>query len=124
MRKTFIALSAAGALLISAPAMAQKRNYNPYAPAAVGAGAVVGTTMGLAQYNSWWGLNTFPKNSALGTGLESSVAGSLATGFVTGVATVAFIDAATQPCRGFRAFFAPFYGTQPPRGCRSGEYVG
>ncbi len=123
MRKTLIALSAVS-MLMTAPALAQsRRDYNQNAAAALGTGALVGTAAGVSQYNGWWGPNSFSR-STLGSGLERTVAGSLATGFVTGVATVALIDASTQPCRGFRAFFAPFRGAGHERGCRSGEWVG
>lgn len=121
MRKTLLALTAAGAVVMTAPAMAQ--NYNRAAPAAAGAGVVVGTAAGVSQYNGWWG-NRWFSNTSLGSGLERSFAGSLATGIVTGVATTALIDASTQPCRGFRALFAPFRGADHARGCRSGEWVG
>jgi hypothetical protein len=124
MRKILLALTAASAVAFIAPAMAQsKRDYNPYAPAAVGTGVVAGTAAGVSQYNGWWG-NRWFGNTTLGSGLERTVAGSLATGFVTGVATVALIDASTQPCRGFRALFAPFRGVGHERGCRGGEWVG
>jgi hypothetical protein len=120
MRKTLLALTAASAVAMSAPALAQ--NYNRSAPAAVGTGAVVGTVVGVGHHEKWWGnrwarTNIFP-------GLERSFAASATAGFVTGVATVALVDAATQPCRGFRALFAPFRGTDHARGCRGGEWVG
>ena len=122
MRKILIALTAAGTLATAAPAMAQSRDYNPAGPAALGTGAVVGTAVGVSHYNRWWGNRSFKRNFF--PGLERTFAGSATAGFVTGVATTAFIDAATQPCRGFRALFAPFRGPDHARGCRGGEWVG
>lgn len=124
MRKTLFALTAIGAMAMTAPAMAQsKRDYNPAAGPALATGAVVGTAVGVSQYNGWWG-NRWFGGTSLGSGLERTFAGSLATGFVTGVGTVVLIDAATQPCRGFRALFAPLRGADHARGCRGGEWVG
>lgn len=118
MRKTLIALSAASVLL-TAPAMAQGTR-DPYAGPKVAAGATVGTVVGVGHHEKWFGKRWFGGTS----GIERTVGGSAALGILTGVGTVAFIDAATQPCRGFRAIFAPFIDNQPPRGCRSGEWVG
>lgn len=122
MRKSLLVLTAAGALATTAPAMAQPRDYNPGAPAAMGTGAVVGTAVGVGHYNRWWG-NRWAKTNIF-PGLERSAAASATAGFIAGVATVAFIDAATQPCRGFRALFAPFRGPDHARGCRGGEWIG
>ncbi len=118
MRKTLIALSAAAAVLTT-PAMAQGPRDH-YAGPKLATGAAVGTVVGVGHHEKWFGKRWFGGTS----GIERTVAGSAALGILTGVGTVAFIDAATQPCRGFRALFAPFIDNQPPRGCRSGEWVG
>jgi hypothetical protein len=119
MRKVLIALTAASAVAMTAPAFAQSQPRGN--PGAAGAGLAVGTAVGVSHYNKWWGNNWLFNNT---TGLERTVGGSIAGGLVTGIATTALIDAATQPCRGFRAFFAPFRGVGHERGCRNGEWVG
>jgi hypothetical protein len=113
MRKICIA-AAAACVLAATPALAQQRTANPYA---LPVGAVVGTVIGLNAYNGWWG-----NGSAFGASLPSTAAGAATTGFVAGIGTAALIDAATQPCAGFRALFAPFH--PGPSGCVAGEYVG
>jgi hypothetical protein len=45
-------------------------------------------------------------------------------GGVAGVGTVVLIDAATQPCAGFRALFSPFAYAPGQSGCVNGQYVG
>jgi hypothetical protein len=110
MRKTFIAIAAVTAL--STPALAQPV-YNNAAPVELGVGAVTGTVVGVGVYNGWWG------SSFGGAALPTSAAGAATVGGVAGVGTVALLDAAIQPCRGFQAFFGLNRG-----GCVNGEYVG
>ncbi len=94
MRKAL--LIAAATVALSAPAFAQ--NYNPAAPAEVGAGVVAGTAAGVAVSEGVVG-------GSLGAALPATVAGAAATGGVAGVGVAAGIDAAVQPCRGFAAVF-------------------
>lgn len=116
MRKTFIILSAISALAFATSAASAQDRYERGNPGAVATGAVVGTVAGLGLYHGWWG------SSAAVSALPTSAAGAAVAGGVAGVGTIALIDAATQPCRGFRALFSPFaYG---PSGCANGEYVG
>jgi hypothetical protein len=112
MRKTFIVLSAISAIALATPALAKERGN----PGAVVTGAAAGTLVGLGLYNGWFGSGT------LVTALPISTAGAAAAGGVAGVGTIALIDAATQPCRGFRALFSPF--APGASGCANGEYVG
>lgn len=112
MRKVLFVSIAAAALAVSVPASAQDR-YNPNAPGLLAAGAVTGTVVGLGLHNGWFGGGKFISS------LPSSAAGSAAIGGVVGIGTVALLDAATQPCKGFRALFVP--GQQS--GCRNGEFV-
>jgi hypothetical protein len=94
MRKAL--LIAAATVALSASAFAQ--DYNPAAPAEVGAGAVAGTAAGVAVSEGVIG-------GSLGAALPATVAGAAATGGVAGVGVAAGIDAAVQPCRGFAAVF-------------------
>jgi hypothetical protein len=110
MRKTFIAMAAVAAL--STPALAQPV-YDNTGAVELGTGAVVGTVAGVGVYNGWWG------STIGGAALPTSVAGSAALGGVAGVGTVAVVDAAIQPCRGFQAFFGLNQGA-----CVNGDYVG
>ena len=96
MRKAL--LIAAATLAFSAPAFAQSNDYNPAAPAEVGAGAVAGTAAGVAVSEGVIG-------GSLGAALPATVAGAAVTGGVAGVGVAAGIDAAIQPCRGFAAVF-------------------
>ena len=112
MRKIFIVLSAISAMAFATPASAQERGN----PAAVVTGAAAGTVVGLGLYNSWFG------SGALVSALPTSAAGAAATGGVVGVGAIALVDAAMQPCRGFRALFSPF--APGASGCANGEYVG
>jgi hypothetical protein len=115
MRKTFIVLSAISAVAFATPASAQGR-YERGNPGAVVTGAAAGTLVGVGLYNTWFG------SGALASSLPVSAAGAAAAGGVAGVGTIALIDAATQPCRGFRALFSPF--APGASGCANGEYVG
>jgi hypothetical protein len=56
--------------------------------------------------------------------LPASAAGAAAVGGVAGVGTVVLIDAATQPCAGFRALFSPFLHAPGQSGCVNGQYAG
>jgi hypothetical protein len=94
MRKAL--LIAVATVALSAPAFAQ--DYNPNAPAAVGAGAVAGTAAGVAVSEGVIG-------GSLGAALPGTVAGAAATGGVAGVGVAAGIDAFTQRCRGMAAVF-------------------
>jgi hypothetical protein len=96
MRKAL--LIAAATVALSASAFAQSNDYNPAAPAEVGAGAVAGTAAGVAVSEGVIG-------GSLGAALPATVAGAAATGGVAGVGVAAGIDAAVQPCRGFAAVF-------------------
>jgi hypothetical protein len=122
MRKSFIILSAAAAVAFAAPAMAQSRydaGYGPaYNPAPWIGGAAVGTTVGLGLYHGWFG------SGALASSLPTTAAGAAVAGGVAGVGTVALIDAATQPCAGFRALLSPFAYAPGQSGCVNGQYVG
>ncbi len=125
MRKTFIivsAISAISAIALAAPASAQQRRQvvvtpSGYVhPAATTTGVAAGTVVGVGLTQGWWG------SSAAAAALPASAAGAAVAGGVAGVGTIAMIDAATQPCRGFRALFSPF--VPGPSGCANGEFVG
>ena len=116
MRKTLLALSAATAVAMTTPALAQSRGDYQYNPYPWVAGAAVGTTVGLGLYHGWFG------TGALASALPVSAAGAAVAGGVAGVGTIALIDAATQPCSGFRAM-SPFAGSRPS-GCANGRWVG
>jgi hypothetical protein len=109
MRKMFFGLLAALAVsfTIASPANAGHKHRYVSKPAVVG--VVAGTVFGVGLHEGWWG-TTF--------GVEhASVGGSIAGGFIVGVATVAMIHAATTPCTGFHALFGG-------KGCKNGKYVG
>jgi len=108
MRKMLFALPIAAAL--ATPALAQPYDRaTPYHPAIpVVAGAAVGTEVALASYNGWWA-----------SALPATAAGAAVTGGVAAIGTVALIDAALQPCRGFQAVFGLNRDA-----CVNGEYVG
>jgi hypothetical protein len=122
MRKTLLALSAIGAVALAAPASAQDYYAYDYpaGPRAAPwvAGAAAGTAAGLALSQGWW------TGSTVGTTLGASAAGSAVAGGVIGIGTVAMIDAATQPCAGFRAIMSPFLHAPGQSGCVNGQYVG
>lgn len=105
-------LSAVAAIAVTTPASA-KTKYAPAYPWL--AGAAVGTVVGVGLYNSWF-------SGSFAASLPASAAGAATAGFVAGVGTIVLIDAATQPCQGFRAMFSPFYSQ--PSGCVNGKYVG
>lgn len=112
MRKVVMILSAVAALAVATPASA-KTKYAPAYPWL--AGAAVGTVVGVGLYNSWF-------SGSFAASLPASAAGAATAGFVAGVGTIVLIDAATQPCKGFRALFSPFIAK--PSGCVNGKYVG
>lgn len=121
MRKTLLVLSAvAAAAALATPAAAQTRydraGYYPGAPWV--AGAAAGTIAGVGLTQGWW------SSSAVGSTLGASAAGSAVAGGVVGIGTVVLIDAATQPCGGFRALFSPFAYAPGQSGCVAGQYVG
>lgn len=116
MRKTLIALSAAGTIALAGAASAQDRYHDQGNAAKLGAGAVVGTGVGLGLYHGWFG------SGALASSLPASAAGAAVAGGIAGIGTGVLIDAATQPCKGFRALFSPF--AAGPSGCVNGEFVG
>lgn len=115
MRKSLALLSLAAGVALATPALAQSTNeVRPTDPAApVIGGAVVGTAVGVGLYNGWWG------STAAGVALPSTAAASAAIGGVAGIGTVALIDAAIQPCRGFQALL-----TMNADKCVNGVYVG
>jgi len=112
MRRIVMILSAVAAIAVTTPASA-KTKYAPAYPWL--AGAAVGTVVGVGLYNSWF-------SGSFAASLPASAAGAATAGFVAGVGTIVLIDAATQPCQGFRAMFSPFYSQ--PSGCVNGKYVG
>lgn len=120
MRKTLIALTAISTFALVGAASAQEvyANYpGYYYPAApVVAGAATGTVVGLGLANGWFGSGTIV------SAFPTSAAGAAVAGGVAGVGTIALIDAATQPCAGFRALFSPF--APGPSGCVNGQFVG
>jgi hypothetical protein len=94
-------IATAAVALLSAPAFAAEPyyEYNPGAPAEIGAGVVTGTVVGVGVSEGWFGA------TVAGTALPAGAVGAAATGGVVGVGTVAGIDSVIQPCRGFHAVF-------------------
>jgi hypothetical protein len=118
MRKLITALSVAAvtAAAVAMPtfASAQEGQYTTGYAGPV-AGVAVGSAVGFGLYNGWYGAN-----AALGsTLLPTTAAGAATVGGIAGVGTVALIDAAFQPCRGFHALFGA-----NKTACVNGEYVG
>lgn len=106
MRKIIpaLTLAAVAAAALITPASAELDTVNPnygnyYAPVAVAGGAVVGTAVGVGLYNGWYGSGAFATSAGATAGTAVAVGG------VAGVGTIALIDAAVQPCRGFHAMF-------------------
>lgn len=119
MRQALYALPIVAAALAT-PAMAQPYGYDDYAydnAAAAApwvAGTAAGTVVALGAYHGWytsWG--------AAGAMLPSTAVGAAAAGGVAAIGTVALVDAAIQPCRGFHALFDLNHGR-----CVNGQYVG
>lgn len=119
MRKTLLALSALSVIALAAPASAQpaydRAGYYPAWPWV--AGAAAGTAVGLGLSQGWY-------SGSLAASLPASAAGAAVVGGVAGVGTVVLIDAATQPCAGFRALLSPFAYAPGQSGCVNGQYVG
>jgi hypothetical protein len=118
MRKLILGLSVAaltaGAVALPTLASAQDGQYTTGYAGPV-AGVAVGSAVGFGLYNGWYGAN-----AALGsTLLPTTAAGAATVGGVAGVGTVALIDSALQPCRGFHALFGANKDS-----CVNGEYVG
>jgi hypothetical protein len=95
MRKTLTAISiAALTAAFATAALADPPRQRDYvAPAA---GVAAGTAFGLGITEGWWG-------ATAGAALPATVAGAAAAGGVAGIGTIAFVDAAIQPCAGFHA---------------------
>lgn len=120
MRKMITGLSVAAvmAAAVAMPTMASAENAYGRDAQVYGAplaGIAVGTAVGLGLYHGWWG----SAPAIAGTALPTSAAGAAIVGGVAGVGTVALIDAAVQPCRGFQAMFGANKDA-----CANGEYVG
>ncbi len=121
MRRLLPALTIAAAAVLATPALAapyysaaeENPNYSAGIYVAPGAGVVAGTVVGVGLYNGWFG------TSAAATTLPATAVGSAAVGGVAGVGTVALIDAAVEPCRGFQALL----GMNRDQ-CVNGEWVG
>ena len=118
MRSALYALPIAAVAAFATPALAQsyEPGYNPNDETAAPfvAGAAVGTAAALGAYHGWytsWG--------AAGAMLPSTAVGAVAVGGVAAIGTVALVDAAIQPCRGFHALFDLNHGR-----CVNGQYVG
>lgn len=117
MRKTLLALPLAAAMTLPGAAFAQSLDREPVMhPAVPLVGVAVGTAVGVGLYEGWYGSGAFASS------LPASAGGAATTGLVAGIGTIALIDAATQPCKGFRALFSPFIAG--PSGCVNGQYVG
>jgi hypothetical protein len=114
MRKLLPLLAIAAAAAIATPAFAyQDDRYPTESYVAPVAGAAVGTAVGVGLFNGWWG------SSAAVAALPATAVGAAAVGGVAGVGTLALIDAAVQPCRGFHALFLMNRDQ-----CVNGVYVG
>jgi len=118
MRKIIPMLALAAAAAVATPALAAPRysyrHHNGAVTAAeVGTGAVAGTVVGLGFSEGWWG------PAVGGTIFPTTAAGAATVGGVAGIGTVALLDAAIQPCRGFQALLG-----MNKDACVNGEYVG
>lgn len=118
MRKIIpaLAFAAVAAAALATPALAEMDSVNPnyansYAP--IAGGALVGTAVGVGLYNGWYG------SSAFVTSAGATAGTAVAVGGVAGVGTVALLDAAVQPCRGFHAMFLMNRDE-----CANGQWVG
>ncbi len=133
MRKIVYAISIAAAAAFATSATAAPMHYRHYrhyhryyqpphvvvhpravdtAPASTGAGVVGGTIAGVSVSEGWW-------SGAAAAALPASAAGAAVVGGVVGMGTVALVDAALEPCRGFAALFDLSHGE-----CVDGQYVG
>lgn len=119
MRKliTALSLAAATAAAVAMPTFASAQEGGQYTTGYAGpiAGVAVGSAVGFGLYNGWYGTNA----AIAGTVLPTTAAGAATAGGVAGVGTVALIDSAFQPCRGFHALFGANRDA-----CVNGEYVG
>ncbi|HEX5508869.1 MAG TPA: hypothetical protein VFX37_10235 [Pseudolabrys sp.] len=117
MRKIVPILAVAAAAVVATPALAQRyRDYHdryPAQAAEVGAGVVTGTVVGLGFSEGWWG------PTVAGTVFPTTAAGAAVVGGVAGIGTVALLDAAVEPCRGFQALLG-----LNKEACVNGEFVG
>ncbi|HET7847972.1 MAG TPA: hypothetical protein VFL51_02820 [Pseudolabrys sp.] len=117
MRKIIPMLAVAAAAAVATPALAQPDHYRDYGyaarPAVVGAGVVTGTVVGLGFSEGWWG------PTVAGTVFPTTAAGAAVVGGVAGVGTVALLDAAIEPCRGFQALLG-----LNKEACVNGQFVG
>jgi hypothetical protein len=133
MRKLMLAVAAVA--IVATPALAQSGRYYgheyrgyaadpaytaypaypdyPARAAVVGAGVVTGTVVGLGFSEGWWG------PTVAGTVFPTTAAGAAAVGGVAGIGTIALLDAAIQPCRGFQALLG-----LNKEACVNGEFVG
>lgn len=122
MRKLIAGLSVAAvtAAAVMLPTMASAelapgRDRGAYPAAVPVAGVLVGTAVGVGLYHGWYGAAP-----AIGSAtLPTTAAGAATIGGIAGVGTVALIDAALQPCKGFHALFGANKNE-----CANGEYVG
>lgn len=113
---TVAAATAAAAVALPSAASAEVAAGQGYYPAAVPAvGVATGAVVGFGLYNGWFGATPMLGASTLPT----TAAGAATLGGVAGVGTVALIDGALQPCRGFHALFGANKDA-----CSNGEYVG
>jgi len=117
MRRTLQILSFALVAALVMPALAELEginpNYGPVGYVAPVAGVATGTVVGVGLTEGWFG------SSAAVATLPTTAVGAAAFGGVAGLGTVALVDAAVQPCRGFHALFDLSHGQ-----CVNGEYVG
>lgn len=117
MRKVIPMLTLALAAAVATPALAAPGPYHHRhsraAAVEVGTGAVAGTAVGLGFSEGWWG------PAVGGTVFPTTVAGAATVGGVAGIGTVALLDAAIQPCRGFQALLG-----MNKDACVNGEFVG
>src|ERR1700744_6114531 len=118
MRSILPVLALATAAAIATPALADPVDANPnyggaYAAVPAVGGVAVGTVAGVGLYEGWFG------SSAAVAAFPATAAGAAAVGGVAGIGTVALIDAAIQPCRGFHALLG-----MNEHECVNGVYVG
>lgn len=120
MRNAFYGLAIAATAALSVASAAHAQEYYAAAPypnpnatgAELAAGAAVGTGVGVAVSEGAF-------TGTLGAALPAGAVGAGVIGGVAGVGTVVGLDAALQPCRGFRALF-----DLNRANCVNGEYVG
>jgi hypothetical protein len=114
MRKLLcaVSLAAAAAFTATAAQAAPEGYYHNPRVMAPAAGVVGGTVAGVGISEGWWG-------SAAAAALPTTAAGAAVIGGVVGMGTIAFVDAALEPCRGFAALFDLSSGE-----CVNGQYVG